>query len=69
MTYRGTVRNGVVELDPGFGLPDGTVVQVEPLESVSDPAYGLAEEAVSTGIPDLASQHDHFLYGTPKREV
>lgn len=24
--------------------------------------------AVDTGIPDLAHQHDHYLYGTPKKE-
>ncbi len=24
---------------------------------------------VSTGISDLSSQHDHYLYGTPKREA
>ena len=24
--------------------------------------------AVDTGIDDLAHQHDHYLYGTPKRE-
>src|SRR5260370_42009102 len=24
--------------------------------------------AVHTGIPDLAHQHDHYLYGTPKKE-
>ena len=24
------------------------------------------EIAVETGIPDLASQHDHYLYGVPK---
>jgi hypothetical protein len=23
--------------------------------------------AVETGIPDLAQEHDHYLYGTPKR--
>ncbi len=23
--------------------------------------------AVDTGIPDLAAQHDHYLYDTPKR--
>ena len=23
--------------------------------------------AIDTGIPDLAAQHDHYLYGTPKR--
>jgi predicted AlkP superfamily phosphohydrolase/phosphomutase len=25
------------------------------------------EIAIETGIPDLASQHDHYLYGVPKR--
>ena len=24
---------------------------------------------VSTGIQDLAEQHDHYIHGTPKREV
>ncbi len=24
---------------------------------------------VSTGIPDLAEQHDHYLHGTPKRTM
>lgn len=23
--------------------------------------------AINTGIPDLAEEHDHYLYGTPKR--
>jgi len=27
----------------------------------------LAECAIDTGVPDLASQHDHYLYGTPKK--
>lgn len=24
---------------------------------------------ISTGIPDLAEQHDHYIHGTPKRAV
>ena len=28
----------------------------------------LKENAIDTGIPDLAHQHDHYLYGTPKRK-
>jgi hypothetical protein len=67
MTYRGTVKHGKVELEAGVSLPDGTSVRVEPVEP-SDPADGLGDEAVSTGLPDLASQHDHYAYGTPKRE-
>jgi hypothetical protein len=25
--------------------------------------------AIDTGIPDLAAQHDHYLYGFPKKDV
>ena len=34
----------------------------------SDPAFDLTPLAVKTGIADLASEHDHYLYGKPKRE-
>ena len=33
-----------------------------------DPAFALADLAIETGISDLAREHDHYLYGTPKRE-
>ena len=32
-----------------------------------DPAFNIASLAVDTGIPSLASEHDHYLYGTDKR--
>ncbi|GAK54886.1 hypothetical protein U27_01717 [Candidatus Vecturithrix granuli] len=37
--------------------------------SKSDPwdELDLEDIAVHTGIPDFAEQHDHYLYGTPKR--
>lgn len=75
MTYRGTVRKGVVELEPGSDLPDGTPVRVEPETPVTStqeqececPAFFLAgRDAVDTGIPDLATNLDHYLYGHPK---
>ena len=31
------------------------------------PAFDLSSLGVRTGIPDLATQHDHYLYGRPKR--
>jgi len=34
----------------------------------SDAAFDLASLAVKTGIADLATEHDYYLYGTPKRE-
>ncbi len=67
MSYRGTVREGKVELEPGANLPDGTVVVVELLRVENDPAYALADDAVDTEITDLAEEHDHYAHGTPKR--
>ncbi len=31
------------------------------------PLYRVHCEAISTGVPDLAHQHDHYLYGLEKR--
>jgi hypothetical protein len=38
-------------------------------EPVHEPGVldDLLEFSVETGIDDLAEQHDHYLYGTPKR--
>ena len=65
MTYRGLVKDGKVVLEPGVQLPDGTPVTIEPVCPASDPADGLADEAVATGILDLAAQHDDYAYGRP----
>lgn len=50
------------------------MLTIEPMEGVEetpsvedDPAFNLSSLAVKTGIPDLATEHDHYLYGTPKR--
>jgi hypothetical protein len=71
MTFRGTVQNGVVVLLDGVDLPDGTTVEVTPLvndkpqshTAATDPIFQLAQLAVDTGIPDLATNIDHYLYG------
>ena len=79
MTYRGTVCNGVVRLDTPTELPDGTEVEVTPVAAPKP--SGEAEEHVPTlaerlapfigcldGLPsDLAENHDHYLYGVPKK--
>lgn len=31
MIYRGTVKHGVIKLEDGFSLPEGTRVKIEPL--------------------------------------
>lgn len=70
MTYRGTIRNGVVELEGGNALPDGTVVKVEPVENLEadrasspppSPLFGIGRRAVRTGQPDLATNINHHL--------
>ncbi|MEW6252970.1 MAG: hypothetical protein AB1716_20220 [Planctomycetota bacterium] len=67
MTYRGTVRNGKIELEADVHLPEGAIVKVEPLAS-ADPADDLPADAVDTGLTDLAARHDHYIYGPPSRD-
>ena len=47
------------------------VLMVESRPKVSDiendPAFNLSSLAVETNISDLATEHDHHLYGTPRR--
>jgi hypothetical protein len=71
VVYRGCVLNGVVVFDDKIQLAEGTPVIVETLQtraapSADDPIYRLGELAVPTGIPDLASNIDHYLYGHPR---
>jgi hypothetical protein len=71
MVYRGCVRNGLVVLDGGVRLAEGTPVVVQapdgpPPPATDDPVYRLGELAARTGIADLAINVDHYLYGHPK---
>ncbi len=73
MTYRGKVRNGVVIFDNGVSLEDGTEVRIEPIQikppdSAERPStlFEAGKRAKSTGVADLARNHDHYLYGHPK---
>ena len=40
-----------------------------PSDELLAPLYSVHAMAVSTGIRDLAHQHDHYLYGTEKRDA
>jgi hypothetical protein len=68
MSFVEVVSKGTVVLAPDANLPDGAEVCVEPL-----PAKPLSERLsevigiVHGGPPDLAENHDHYLYGTPKK--
>ena len=72
-TYTGQVQNGVIVFDESISpLPEGTRVQVEPVDmesAIRDLSRILLEFAGTVqGLPsDLAEQHDHYLHGTPKR--
>jgi len=75
MVYQGTVQNGVVVFKPGVILPEGAPVRVElmnqavtnkPATQQDDPLLNMNQFAVDMGIPDLAVNIDHYLYGHPK---
>ena len=75
MRYKGVVKNGVIVLEPGAKLPEGTEVRVEPLpvrvEQLEDDANAptLLERLASIvgkaeGLPpDAAANIDRDLYG------
>jgi hypothetical protein len=74
MVWFGRVQNGKVVPEPGSRLPEGELVRIEPVlgplpadTGSADPADDLGKFAVRTGITDLASQHDHYASGAPKR--
>ena len=79
ITVKGKVENGqILALEPLDEEFEGREVQITLIESTKeseDDKSGLAElfefvekNSIETGIGDLAHQHDHYLYGTPKRE-
>ena len=72
MTYRGHVENGMVVLDSPASLPEGAEVRVEVgAPGPQEPTLGeklMKYAGVCKGLPsDLARNHDHYLYGVPKK--
>jgi hypothetical protein len=71
MTLDGTVRDGIIVLDNGVQIPDGTRVQVVVADGVVEPPTLLSLlklAGAAKGLPaDFAAQHDHYIHGTPKR--
>lgn len=78
MTVSGQLRNGVVVLDEPTNLPDGTAVRVEIPETTVISAAGSKRKTLYERFepfigtapelpPDASVNHDHYLYGTPKR--
>jgi hypothetical protein len=80
LTVKGTVQEGVARPDEPLEGFDGKAVLITILDEAvaeppdpdydpaADPLLQLIERCqVDTGITDLAHQHDHYLYGTPKK--
>jgi hypothetical protein len=83
MTYRGHVKNGTVVLEPPAELPDGTAVSVRPLKAPATAPrkkkkaakevpslYERLKPVIGKAVglpPDASFNHDHYLYGIPKR--
>jgi hypothetical protein len=69
--YFGKVQGGKVVLDPGVTLPEGIKAPIELVKEPEeiDPAHRLGESAVDdpSAPTDMAAEHDHDLYGSPKR--
>jgi hypothetical protein len=71
MTYEGHIENGVVVLENGATLPEGTRVRVETTEirsseGVTRKPLGKALQrfsGIAVGLPDdMAENHDHYLH-------
>ena len=70
MVLEGTVKNGVIVLDPPGQLPEGARVQVVVQAEAKKPTLaGLLKYAgLLQDMPAVfAPQHDHYIHGTPKR--
>jgi hypothetical protein len=81
ISVKGKIKNGVaLPLEPVSETDEGRNVIITFLDedsrtTISKKTNGgaktlealIAECEVDTGISDLASQHDHYLYGKPKK--
>jgi predicted DNA-binding antitoxin AbrB/MazE fold protein len=67
MTFDAIVQNGLLVPTTPLQLPEGAHVKVHIESAEQCPLVWLGEHSVSTGITDAAEQHDHYIYGTPKR--
>ena len=71
MVLEGCVQNGVVIIEPAVTLPEGARLRIEVIPPGDAPTLfdrigHLAGKAKNLP-PDAAEQHDHYLYGTPKK--
>ena len=69
----GTVHQGVIVVDDGVALDEGQTVKIivnspEPKAASSLGEFLLQFAGIADDLPtDMAKNHDHYLYGAPKR--
>jgi hypothetical protein len=68
ITVQATFTNGQLQFKEPVVLADGALVQVTitPIDENYDPLEAVIGIG-SSGRTDGADQHDHYIYGTPKR--
>jgi hypothetical protein len=79
MSLEGTFVNGVVVLDGGAALPEGTRVEVAAKNNIAKPETKEEGNVAPTFLDmlefagcmpelpaDFASHHDHYIHGTAK---
>ena len=71
MSFKGTIKNGVVVLPPEADLPEGAQVEVTPVEMpAKDPSFlrAILKLAKPRDWPeDFALNHAHYAKGHPKK--
>jgi hypothetical protein len=71
VSYKGTVKNGMVVLPPDAQLPDGLEVEVTPMKArEEDPPFlrALLQLAKPRDWPaDFALNHAHYAKAHPKK--
>ena len=71
MSITAVVENDTIKLPAGVHVPDGTKVEITlPVEGAVDArhAWMLDFAGIANDLPpDASAEHDHYLYGTPKR--
>jgi hypothetical protein len=81
LSIKGTFQNGMIHPSEPIEGREGQSVIIVFVDDDKTPQASPKEDSdwdklrqlikdslVDTGIDDLARQHDHYLYGTPKRE-
>lgn len=69
MSITATVENGTIKLPDGITLPDGTRVEITVPDSGPETRgkWMLKFAGCLDGPEDFATEHDHYIHGTPKR--